>query len=211
MFGGYPGAVSSHYFTEDQVASQHELRAIDICERGQELRLWTADKVFSSGQLDIGTRQFLREVPHAPATGTFLDLGCGWGPMTTLLAKEAPAASVWAVDVSERAMDLARKNCERVGASNVTVMPEPEALTKAKDQDVRFDLIWSNPPVRIGKNPLRRLLSIWLERMSDDGEAYLVIGRNLGADTYARWLTELGYSVNRIASKKGFRILRVTH
>jgi 16S rRNA G1207 methylase RsmC len=78
------------------------------------------------------------------------------------------------------------------------------------DEHVRFDVLWSNPPIRIGKQELHKLLKTWLSRLSTNGEAWLVINRNLGSDSLAVWLIEQGYSVERLTSKRGFRVLRVT-
>ena len=46
--------------------------------------------------------------------------------------------------------------------------------------DVRFDLIWSNPPIRVGKAVLHELLRTWLPRLAPGGVAHLVVQRNLG-------------------------------
>jgi 16S rRNA G1207 methylase RsmC len=73
-----------------------------------------------------------------------------------------------------------------------------------------FDEIWSNPPVRIGKDALHGLLAMWMARLAPDGSAYLVVGKNLGADTLQRWLIDSGFPTERIASSRGFRVLRVT-
>ena len=77
------------------------------------------------------------------------------------------------------------------------------------DPDTRYDEIWSNPPIRIGKVPLHTLLLHWLERLQPNGVGRLVVAKNLGADTLQRWLGEQGYDVQRVASAKGFRVLVV--
>ena len=64
-------------------------------------------------------------------------------------------------------------------------------------------------PVRIGKDALHELLLSWLALLSADGEAWLVVLKNLGADSLATWLTGQGWDVSRQASSKGFRVLRV--
>jgi 16S rRNA G1207 methylase RsmC len=73
--------------------------------------------------------------------------------------------------------------------------------------EARYDEIWSNPPIRIGKTALHELLLTWLTRLTPDGVARLVVAKNLGADTLQRWLTEQGYAAERTASSKGFRVL----
>jgi 16S rRNA G1207 methylase RsmC len=73
-----------------------------------------------------------------------------------------------------------------------------------------FDEIWSNPPIRIGKEALHELLLTWLPRLVPGGRAVMVVGKNLGGDSLQRWLTEQGYPTERIGSSKGFRILEST-
>ena len=73
----------------------------------------------------------------------------------------------------------------------------------------RFAAIWSNPPVRIGKDALHALLGGWLGRLSPAGSAYLVVGRNLGADSLHRWLAGQGWPVTRRAARSGYRLLQV--
>jgi len=74
-----------------------------------------------------------------------------------------------------------------------------------------FDTIWSNPPIRVGKAALHDLLGAWLPRLAPAGEAWLVVQRHLGADSLAVWLADQGWGeVEKVASAKGFRVLRVT-
>ena len=63
--------------------------------------------------------------------------------------------------------------------------------------------------MRIGKEALHTLLLDWLALLSEDGEAWLVVLKNLGADSLATWLRDQGWDVSRMASSKGFRVLRV--
>ena len=83
-------------------------------------------------------------------------------------------------------------------------------LIELRESDTRLDLIWSNPPVRVGKEALHQLMLNWLPLLADDGEAWLVVGKNLGADSLATWLGTQGYRAEKAASSKGFRVLRVT-
>lgn len=171
---------------------------------GRTLHLATDRGVFSRGELDVGTRILLDAVPSPPLSGNLLDLGCGWGPIAATMAARAPSATVWAVDVNERAVELTRLNAERNHLPNIRAVTDDEI-----PGSLSFDVIWSNPPVRIGKEQLRRLLSTWLSRLSDSGEAWLVVNRNLGSDSLAVWLSQSGYRVDRLVSKRGFRVLRV--
>ncbi|QZN84490.1 class I SAM-dependent methyltransferase [Cellulomonas sp. C5510] len=195
-----------HYFTAEP-ASDGELRRRTVQLAGRELAVETAGGVFSPDHLDAGTEVLLRHVPGPPRTGDLLDLGCGWGPVALSLALAAPAARVWAVDVNERALDLTRRNAAAHGLGGVRAV-RPEDVP----DDVRFAAIWSNPPIRVGKETLHAMLRQWLRRLVPGGEAYLVVAKNLGSDSLLRWLgEELGgeADVDRVATSRGFRVLRV--
>lgn len=111
---------------------------------------------------------------------------------------------MWAVDVNERARELTRANAAALGLPNVRVASGDEVPA-----DVTFDAVYANPPIRVGKSALHDLLRAWLGRLRPTGSAYLVVQRNLGADSLQRWLTDQGHPCTRLTSAKGFRILRV--
>jgi 16S rRNA G1207 methylase RsmC len=200
--------VGDHYFTAEP-ASAGQLRPLTVRLAGRELQLATTGGVFSPDRVDTGTQVLLREVPDPPPSGTLLDLGCGWGPLTLSMSLLSPDAIVWGVDVNERALDLLRRNARAAGLTNLTA-----ATPDQVPDDVRFDAIWSNPPIRVGKQALHDLLLHWLPRLAPGGSAFLVVQRHLGSDSLQRWLTEQldpdGYAVSRLASAKGYRVLHVT-
>ena len=210
---GRPGAedaAAEHYFTA-RPASADERRTLNVRLAGREVTVETAGGVFSPGRLDLGTEVLLRSVPEPPATGDLLDLGCGWGPVALTLALESPSATVWAVDVNQRALDLVRRNAARLGLSHVHAVT-PDAVPEHVD----LAALWSNPPIRVGKEALHAMLLTWLPRLAPGADAHLVVQRNLGADSLQRWLGEAlpsvagdGWTVERAASAKGFRVLRV--
>lgn len=192
-----------HYFAAEP-ASPAERSTMLVSLAGRDLRVHTAAGVFSGSRIDLGTQVLLRAVPAPPAEGHLLDLGCGWGPVALTLALVSPGATVWAVDVNRRALDLVRRTAADLGLDNVRAA-EPDEVPAG----VRFAAIWSNPPIRIGKPALHDLLDRWLGRLAEDGAAWLVVQRNLGSDSLAAWLAERGHPVERAASAKGFRVLHV--
>lgn len=194
-------AVTGHYF-DDVPGGPDRRREIRASIWGHELTFETSSGVFSHDGLDRATDVLLRSV-DPPAAGTVLDLGCGWGPIACALAT-TPGLDVWAVDVNSRARDLTRTNAERLGVTLHVVRPDQVPA------DLRFDQIWSNPPIRIGKTAVHELLEQWLPRLTPDGIAWLVVGKNLGADSLQRWLNGSGWTTTRHASAKGFRVLRVS-
>ena len=203
------------YFSAEP-ACKDVRRTLHVTLRGRESEVEVSNGVFCASRLDLGTSVLLKHAPEPPESGTFLDLGCGWGPIALSLAFAAPGADVWAVDVNERALELTAVNAERNGCGNVhTARTDADGRVadgQEMKEDLTFDLIWSNPPIRIGKEALHTLLMAWLPRLAPGGAAYLVVQKNLGADSLTGWLAEaLGaeFSVGKMSSSKGFRIIEV--
>ncbi|WP_104091359.1 class I SAM-dependent methyltransferase [Arthrobacter sp. GMC3] len=203
---------ADHYFTS-QPSTPLKRRPLKVVLAGQERQLQTAGGIFSPDGVDKGTTILLAEAPPPAAEGNLLDIGCGWGPVALTLALRSPDAVVYAVDVNERSIDLTNDNAKALGLGNVHAST-PDAV----DPDLRFDTIWSNPPIRVGKEELHSILLMWLPRLAVGGNAYLVVQKNLGSDSLQRWLAqeltqrfpEAGFKVSRDSTNKAFRILRVT-
>ncbi len=199
-------AQAEQYFAADP-QSKDVRRKLHVTLRGNEADVEVSNGVFSGSRLDLGTSVLLRQAPEPPEEGSFLDLGCGWGPIALTLGFESPKAEIWALDVNERALELTRRNAEINGVGNVRTV-----LADDIPSDKTFDLIWSNPPIRVGKDVLHELLMTWLPRLNNGGAAYLVVQKNLGSDSLIPWLASHlgdGYEVGKYASSKGFRVIEV--
>ena len=197
------GDAGGHYVEADPVAAPRPLRVrLDLPDRSFDLQ--TDSGVFAATGVDPATKQLLLDAPAPPPQGTFVDLGCGYGPIALTLAARAPAAAVWAVDVNRRARDLCRANAAAHGLGNVQVAAPDEV-----PDDLAVDLVWSNPPIRIGKAALHELLHGWLARLRPSGRAVLVVHKHLGADSLQRWLDAEGWPTTRLSSRRGSRLLEV--
>lgn len=194
----------SHYFVTPEETGKTRLIRASIWDR--EYEFTTAPGVFSGSRLDLGTSVLLRTCFPDASARTLLDLGCGYGPIAVALATELPKATIHAVDVNELALELTGRNASSHGVSEQVKATTPDEL----EEDVTFDEIWSNPPIRIGKTALHELLLTWLPRLKPAGVAYLVVGKNLGADSLQNWLIDQGWQTERLASAKGFRVFAVT-
>lgn len=200
-----PGSPTSQYFAaEPETASDRataELRLPDL-----SIDLLTDRGVFARGRIDAGTKLLLLDGPP-PVEGDrhLLDIGAGYGPIAITLARRNPAATVWAVEINERARQLCRENAAAAGVDNVEVVA-PDGLP----DDVVLDRIWSNPPIRIGKRALQGLLVEWLGRLGPDGSAHLVVQKHLGSDSLQRWLIGRGWAAERRGSRAGYRLLDVS-
>jgi 16S rRNA G1207 methylase RsmC len=197
---------SEHYFS-GAPGSDYKPKEIKVEINGQEVLVTTAGGVFSPDHIDQGTGVILTHLAEAPAGGNILDIGCGWGPIALSLAAHSPKATIWAVDVNERSLELTAANAQRLGLGNIRCV-KPEEIPN----DLQFSGIWSNPPIRVGKDVLHEILLTWLPRLQNDADAYLVVQKNLGADSLHRWLeSELpeNFSTIRVDTAKSFRVLRV--
>jgi 16S rRNA (guanine1207-N2)-methyltransferase len=199
----YPATVTQdHYFTADPKVPSRP-RTIRVRFPDLSFELDTDRGVFAHGHIDFGTDLLLRTIPPPPP-GDVVDVGCGYGAIAITLALRQPDARVWAVDVNRRALELCARNAERAGASNV-VVTDPDSVPEA----LRFTGVYSNPPVRLGKAGLHELLLGWIARLEPGRTATLVVQRHLGSDSLAAWLTSLGYRVERVRSRGGYRVLEV--
>lgn len=198
-------APGSHYFDEEPTTDSSP-RVVQLLLPDLQLALTTDRGVFGYDRIDAGTKLLLLRAPAPAPTGNLLDIGGGTGAIALTMARRCPAATVWAVDVNERARDLCRSNAERNGLTNVNVCSPDDVPA-----DVTFDTIWSNPAIRIGKPALHTMLLRWLSRLSPAGEVVLVVHKHLGSDSLQAWLSGQGYPTTRLASSSGYRILHATH
>ncbi|MFC0581463.1 class I SAM-dependent methyltransferase [Micrococcoides hystricis] len=197
-------APSGHYF---QASSTASFQPMTVELLGEQRNLVAAKGIFSPKEIDKGTAILLRHVKAPSAAGTFLDLGCGWGPLALTMGLAQPEAEVWALDVNENALASTAENARRLGLTNIRPITAEQI-----PGEVGFDQIWSNPPIRVGKKVLHQLLLAWLPRLNPGGQAWLVVQKHLGSDSLLKWLQQelpAGFVSSRAASDKGFRILLV--
>ncbi len=197
---------TNHYFSESADA-ELDLKEIEITLLGEKYEVLTSSGIFSPDQIDQGTQVLLKHIEENKPHGTVLDIGCGWGPIALCLALANPDCKVVAIDVNYKSLELTKRNAEKLGLKNITVL-----LPEEVKNDMKFDEIWSNPPIRVGKAVLHEILQKWLPRLVKGGVARLVVQKNLGSDSLHRWLlAELPeFDSERIDSVKGFRVLKVT-
>jgi 16S rRNA (guanine1207-N2)-methyltransferase len=195
-----------HYFSNEP-AGEIKTKTISVNLAGREVTVLTSGSMFSPDHVDTGTKVLLENFELAPDDGNILDVGCGWGPITLALAIARPEATIWAIDVNERALELTRRNAEALSLNNVrTSLPEDVPA------EIAFNGIWSNPPIRVGKEVLHEILQTWLPRLVVGGDAYLVVQKHLGADSLLKWLQETmpSFESSRLETAKTFRVFQVT-
>jgi 16S rRNA (guanine1207-N2)-methyltransferase len=196
------GDTNPHYFDAEPTITSNPA-TIELVLPDVYLTLGTDSGVFSGIKVDSGTRYLLQEHPPIlDTTRMILDLGCGYGPLALTCAKRAPEAVIWGVDVNNRALSLATANAEQNHITNAH-FGQPDEIPA----DIGFDLIISNPPIRVGKAALHDLLETWFSRLNENGTAWLVVQKHLGSDSLNAWLNQQGWPTQRLGSRKGYRIL----
>ena len=197
---------SDHYFSETP-DSEFKPKEISVEIDGRKVNVTTSGGIFSPDRIDQGTAVLLEHLDELAPSGEILDIGCGWGPISLAIAARSPKANVWAIDVNSRSLELTAKNASALGLSNIKTS-RPDGVP----ENIEFSAIWSNPPIRVGKDELHGILQTWLPRLSIGAEAFLVVQKNLGSDSLQRWIEgefAASHSVVRFATAKGYRVLRV--
>ena len=198
--------VDEHYFSSDPAAPKKTV-SITLQVGGKELAIEAASGTFSSSKLDAGTAVLLKHEDHFPKDGNVLDIGCGWGPIGISIASSTQACKVYGIDINQRSIEQSNLNAENLKLKNYWAM-------HARDlpADLRFSAIWSNPPIRVGKKVLHELMETYIPRLEPGGRAMLVVQKNLGADSFQRWLSTRfpDAEVMRVATDKGYRVISLT-
>jgi 16S rRNA (guanine1207-N2)-methyltransferase len=194
-----------HYFSNEP-AGEIKTKTISVNLAGRDVSVLTSGSMFSPDHVDTGTKVLLENLELAPDDGNILDIGCGWGPIALALAIARPDATIWAIDVNERALELTRQNAERLGLTNIRT-----SLPEAVPTEISFNGIWSNPPIRVGKEVLHEIMQTWLPRMVVGADAYLVVQKHLGSDSFLNWLqdTMTAFESSRLDTSKTFRVIQV--
>lgn len=189
----------SHYFTNDNVKSEE--KEINILFQDKSFKMITDNGVFSKKGLDYGTRALLEKIPFSELKGDILDFGCGYGPIGIIISS-LTNLKVDMIDINLRSLKLAKKNA-LLNKANVNIFESNiyESINK------KYDYIISNPPIRVGKENLYKILFGAREHLKDDGSLYFVINKEQGAKSVARDLEEI-YQVSIIDKNKGFYIIK---
>jgi len=124
------------------------------------------------------------------ATATVLDLGTGSGCLAIVIAAQAPTAELHAVDISEPALEIARRNAERHQVAGRIRFHAGDGFG-ALPAGLRFDLIVSNPPY-IARDEIASLQP----EVRDHDPRLALDGGPDGLDFYRRFAHEAGAHLN---------------
>lgn len=189
----------SHYFINDDNL-KNDRRKNEVFIQNKKFTFWVDNGVFSKRGLDFGTRTLLDSLPFDLIKGSVLDFGCGYGPIGIVIAKLTDT-EVDMLDVNERALSLAKKNIiENKVEANVIKSDLYSNIFK------KYDYIVSNPPIRVGKEMLYKILFGAKDYLKENGQLWIVVNKNQGAKTLAKELEQF-YKVTIVCRNKGFFVI----
>ena len=192
--------LSGHYFLND-VNLKSNIREFEIKICGEIFKFKTDNGVFSKGELDFGTELLIKTVLKKDIKGNVLDLGCGYGAIGIVLNKLLNI-SVDMIDVNKRAIDLTKMNIKDNNCSNIRVL-ESDGYSNI---DKTYNYIISNPPIRVGKIKLYKLIKKKKKYLNANGRLYIVIRKEQGAKTFINDFKDI-YEIEILEKKKGFYII----
>lgn len=187
-----------HYFTNEDLKS--EIKKFEISIENQKFIFNTDNGVFSKGELDYGSFLLIKNVLPI-VSGKVLDLGCGYGVIGCIVNK-VTNSEVLMVDINKRAVHLANMNIRENHLTNVSAIVS-DGLNEVHD---KFNYIVSNPPIRVGKEILYHLVYSCKEKLLPNGEIYLVIRKQQGANSFMEDMKK-EFDVKVIDKSKGFFII----
>ncbi len=195
--------MSEHYFTGEP-ASRFKPGSFTARLRGRDFIFWTGAGVFSRGRVDPGTRLLVESLLLSGVEAP-LDLGCGYGVIGLVIARELPGIQVYMSDPNKRAVALAVKNATVNGISNVCIKEGKGFEPWGSRQ---FDLIACNPPLRVGKKTVLDLFQQAAGWLLPGGSLWTVIRTAQGAKSYIRELQGIFPHVQVVEVKSGYRVIK---
>ena len=190
-----------HYFTNNQNLKS-ELRDIDFSLHGINFKFKSDNGVFSKNKIDYASlflvKTFLET--NKKEITNILDIGCGYGFIGITLSKILNK-HVDMFDINKRAVHLCEMN---IAINNVdAIVDESDIYENVLN---KYDLIITNPPIRVGKEILIKFLTGGLERLNKDGELWFVISKDQGAKSVKKELEKIA-KCELVDKSKGFWVI----
>ncbi len=177
-----------HYFSKKpQIKSKQTKYSAVVFEK--HFSFFKDNGVFSKDNLDKGTYLFLKHFDlKNPNCKTALDIGAGTGEISIILAKIFPELMFTSIEINERAVALAKKNSELNQCINTEFIQGDFLEFKTNN---KYDLIVSNPPIKVGKQTIFEFYRKAKSLLSEIGQFSLVVKHSQGAESHLKFLKTL--------------------
>jgi 16S rRNA (guanine1207-N2)-methyltransferase len=194
--------MSGHYF-ENQSVKDDKKYTVQFTLAQRTYTLHASRGVFSKKTLDTGTEILLKILLQETLSGSFLDLGCGYGPVGCVMASVHPELDVTLVDINHRAVADALHNAQQLGLDLQGVVSDG-----LNELSRMFDGIAFNPPIRAGKQSIYNLYRQSKEHLTPSGALYVVIRKDKGALSHVTYLETLFSKVTLLTRDKGYHVYK---
>ncbi len=193
--------MDEHYYT-GKPTSKLRRGLLKAFLRGRDYKFITASGVFSPKRIDNGTRLLVENMLLKPSDAV-LDLGCGYGVIGIVAAKEVARALL--VDVNSRAVALARENLD---INNVTNAEVRRGKLYEPVEGEKFDAVICNLPMSAGLDVVYAIIDGSIKHIKSGGSAQFVVRK--GAKRIEARMNAVFGNVRTLAKKGGYRVYMST-
>ena len=203
----------NHYFAEFPEVKV-KIHTISESLRRHLYIFKTITGVFSFSKIDLGTKVLIEHMMISKDSSTFLDLGCGYGPIGIVLGYESPNSLVYLVDINKRAIWCAKENIKinlPNDKKNVQAI-HGNYFEPLKNKNIKFDAIYMNPPLRQGRKEFLKIFEIIQNYLQPQGSFQFVIKKKMGAPFILNYISQK-YSNNNIeiiCKRSGYWVFHYT-
>jgi len=211
-------------------------RTVDFAYRGARLKFELSHSLFSSFDIDEGTRFLLKEIANEPGiihAHRLLDAGCGVGVIGISLAASCPEMNVVLRDRDFRAVAFSARNAERNGLGirlfgldgQQHILCQKKRFAKIKieqrkagdliaepgllcepDKRGPYDAVVSNLPAKAGVNVLEHYFYFVCTELLQPGGTFAFVIVAPLADMACIWCAKAGLSLLRAISTKNHMV-----
>lgn len=196
--------MSDHYYSK-QPESEIKQSTAAMTLKGHGLTFTMSTGVFSKRGIDYGTKTLIEAFCAPAISGDLLDLGCGYGPIGIVMAKEYPDRRVTMVDINERAVELASRNVMENNVLNAEIK-QSDGFENLENRI--FAGIITNPPIRAGKKTVHRMMELSYDHLAENGELWAVIQKKQGAPSLMKFLEGFFKETEVVSRSKGYYVIR---
>lgn len=146
---------------------------IEIQIKNTPLKFETDSELFSPKTVDVGTLSMLA-LTEFLQEDKVLDLGCGYGVVGILACKLIGWENVIMCDISDKAVEYARRNAKLNGIPNADIRIS-NGFENIMEHD--FTLILSNPPYHTNFSVAKHFIEVVFNKLSVGGRMVMVTKR----------------------------------
>ena len=192
-----------HYFIDNKNLKSN-IKKNTVIINNLEFTFFTDNGLFSKRGLDYGTKVLLENFDFGEKR-SFLDVGCGCGPIGIFIAKYSINNIVDMIDINQKAVDLCKKSIEYNKLSNISVFKSNGYENVKK----KYDAIVINPPIHAGKKVVYDIIKNAINYLNKNGEVWIVIRKDQGAKSLIEDMKDI-YNFQIIKRDNGFYIIKST-